>query len=318
MLAKRAYLVKEESFEIREEELTPNDDQILVKVKLCGLCNWELNHWKGTSEEYRKKYPMVPGHEWVGHVVEVGKNVTGFEQGDVVTGHWQGAFGDYYLATERCCFKLSPDVVPENALGEPLKCIVTVLRAAKPEVGDFGLVLGCGPMGLWCTQGISGNLMGGLIAVDVDDEKLALALEYGATHVINPKKENVVERIREITGGRMCDFVIEGTGVPKLLNDAMTYLRNAGRLVLMSSHEDVCKEFDFRPAIARGISLHVAHPASSVNEADDMARAIALINRGAFHNEKVVSHRFKLKDINEAFKTLANKPKDYIKGIVEM
>ena len=317
MLAKRAYLVKEELFEIREEELMMDDNQVMVQVKYCGLCNWELNHWKGTAEGFRR-YPYVPGHEWVGYVTEVGANVASLQVGDVVTGLSSGAFGEYIVIDPIKCHKVAQGISLENAIGEPLKCVTTVLRAAHPEAGDYGLVLGCGPMGLWCTQGLSGHLLGGLIAVDVDDDKLALAKKYGATHTINPKKENVVDAIREITSGRMCDFVIEGTGIPKLLNDAMGYLRKAGRLMLMSSHEDACGQFDFRPAIAKGITLHVPHPPYSANEQDDMARATLLINNGTFHNEDIVSHRFKLEDINEAFKTLENKPKEYIKGIIEM
>lgn len=176
MITKKAYLVKEKSFEIREEELTINDDQVLIQIKFCGLCNWELNHWKGTSEKFRAMYPDSPGHEWVGIVVETGKNVTNVQVGDAVT----------------------------------------VLRAAKPEAGDFGLILGCGPMGLWCTQALSGNLLGGLIEVDVDDAKLELAKKYGATHTINSKNEDVKEAVKKITNGRKCDFVIEGTGIPKL------------------------------------------------------------------------------------------------------
>lgn len=315
MLSKRAYLVKEGLFEIREEELNIKDNQLLIQVKFCGLCNWELNHWKGTAEQFRN-YPYVPGHEWVGYVAEVGKNVTSFKVGDAVTGLRFGAFGEYHVVDEHNCHKIAQGIPLENALGEPLKCVTTVLRATKMEAGDFGLILGCGPMGLWCTQGLAGKTLAGLIAVDVSDDKLELAKKYGATHTINPTKENVVDAIREITDGKMCDFVVEGTGIPKLLNEGMNYLRRYGRLILMSSHESDCKEFDFRPAIARGITLHVAH--GSTDLPGDMVRAMNLINNGTFHNEEIVSHRFKLEDINEAFKTLENKPQDYIKGVIEM
>lgn len=111
-------------------------------------------------------------------------------------------------------------------------------------------------------------MLGGCIAVDIDDKKLQMAMEYGATHTTNSAKENVQERIREITKGAMCDFVIEGTGIPRLLNQCIYYLKNGGRLVLMSSHERACDSFDFRLAIERGITLHVAHPASCKNQDD--------------------------------------------------
>lgn len=317
MLSKRAYLVSEGKFEIREEELVINSRQVLVKIKLCGLCNWELNFWKGTAENYRS-YPLVLGHEWTGVVVEKGAEVTNLEIGDKVTvPEGFGGFGEYNVIDADMCYKLQADVAFDNAIGEPLKCIATVIGAAAPRIGDFGLVMGCGPMGFWCLQALSGNLLGGCIAVDIDEKKLEAARKYGATHTINSAKENVEERIREITGGAMCDFVIEGTGIPRLLNQCIYYLKNGGRLVLMSSHEAACDSFDFRPAIERGITLHVAHPSSCKNQADDMKRAIALINNGTFHNEEIITHRFKLEDISKAFETLEHKPKDYIKGIIE-
>ncbi|MBQ8813763.1 MAG: zinc-binding dehydrogenase [Lachnospiraceae bacterium] len=319
MLSKRAYLVKEGTFEIREEDLIPGPTQVLVKIKLCGLCNWELNHWKGTSESYRSLYPMVPGHEWVGEVVEKGELVHSLEIGDIVTEPgYMGGFGEYNIAEEEHCYKVLPHIPLDNAIGEPLKCITTVVGAAAPKIGDYGLIQGCGPMGLWCTQAMAGNLMTALIAVDIDDSKLELAKKYGATHTINSMKEDVVARIKEITNGHMCDFVIEGTGIPRLLNTCMSYLKNAGRLVLMSSHEGPCDSFDFRPAIERGISIIVAHPPYAVVPTDDMRRAVSLINNGTFHNEDIITHRFKLEQISEAFETLEHKPKNYIKGVVEL
>ena len=107
MISKTACLAKAESFEIPDERMVPNDEQILVKLKLLGLRNWELNHHNGTLEEYRKEYSMEPRHGWIGQVVKVGKNVKGFEPGDVVTGYWQGIFSEYCLTTPRCCFKVS-------------------------------------------------------------------------------------------------------------------------------------------------------------------------------------------------------------------
>ena len=319
MKAKRAYLVKERTFEIRVDDICPDDNQILVRVKLCGLCNWELHFYKGIGGDFYTNYPKVVGHEWAGVVVKKGKNVENFEIGDKVTflpGNFQG-FAEYTTVDAADCYKLNPDVDLDNAMGEPLKCILTVLSNAQPQAGDFGLILGCGPMGLWCTQALKGNFLRSLIAVDIDDKKLELAKKFGATHTINSSKEDVVEKIREITGGDMCDFVIEGTGIPKLMESALYYLKNAGRLVIMSSHEKPCDSFDFRPAIERSLRILVAHPSSTQVPEEDMKRAVALINNGTFNNKEIITHRFKLEEINKAFETLENKPKDYIKGVIE-
>ena len=317
MIFNRAYLEKPRQFSIQKAEVNPGDNQVLIKVASCGLCNWEQNHWKGIIVA-GSGYPFPLGHEYAGTVVEVGKNVTKFKVGDKVSALGDlGGFAEYIACDESRTVKLSDDIDPKYVLGEPLKCIVTVLEAAAPQAGDYGIVLGCGPMGQWCIQGLSGNLLAGLIAIDVDDAKLEMAKRFGATATINPKKEDALSRIAELTEGHMADFVIEGTGVPALLNQAQDYLRTTrGRLILMSAHETIAKEFDFRKAIAKGCDILAPHPSRCLDEMDHFRRAIALVNNGTFHVKELVSHEFKLSEIQTAFENLENKPAGYVKGIV--
>ncbi len=303
-------------FELWEADITPKPDEVLVKVAVCGLCNWELNHWKGILGEC----PQPLGHEWSGTIVELGKDVTDFKIGDNVTGLADSltGFSDYIVSRSNRCFKLSPDKKVEHALGEPLKCILTVLRATAPEAGEAGVIMGCGAMGLWCIQGLAGNLLSSLIAIDVDDRKLELARSFGATHTINPKKENVKALIDQFTGGSMADFVIEGTGIPALLNESVRYLKSSGRgrLLAMSSHEAICEEFDFREAISRSIEIRFPHPGYSYNQIEDLRRAVLHINRGVFKMDQIITHQFPLANIQEAFETFEKKPDGYIKGVV--
>ncbi|MFZ5989298.1 MAG: zinc-dependent alcohol dehydrogenase [Bacillota bacterium] len=316
MKTKRAFLVEPGRFEISEADIYPKDDQVLVKITACGLCNWELNHWKG----FIGTFPQPLGHEWTGTVVELGPNVKGLREGDVVTALPDSltGFSEYTVVSEKNCFKLAATVDPKYAPGEPLKCIVTVLRAAVPEAGDNGVVLGCGPMGLWCIQALSGNLLSSLVAVDIDEKKLELASKFGATHVINPQKEDAAKRIEDITDRTMADFVIEGTGIPALLNTAQHYIRRTGRgrLILMSSHESTCREFDFREAISRSAQIIVPHPGYSTDQHEDFRRAVSYLNNGVFKVKEVISHQFSLENIQKAFETLENKPMGYLKGIV--
>lgn len=323
MKTRRAYLKAPRHFEIEEQELTLHDDEVLVKIKLCGLCNWELNFWQGTGgpDSYYNTYKGVLGHEWAGTVKEVGTKVTTLKKGDKVTylpGDEFGGFSEYSVFKERECYRVGDDVDLDNAMGEPLKCIVTVLRNVAAEVGDFGVMQGCGPMGLWCIQALRSAMLGGLIAVDVDDAKLALAKKYGATHTVNPTRVSAMEAVAEITGGAMCDFAIEGTGSSALILTCADLLTARGRLVLMSSYAKSVADFDLTQIMDKGIRIFPAHPSSSRDVDDDMQRAARLITRGTFHNEDIISHRFRLEEIDRAFETLEHKPKDYIKGIVEI
>lgn len=315
MITKRAYLTEKGTFTIQEVDLKPKADEVLIKVALCGLCNWELNFWQSNGGMY-SEYPALLGHEWSGMVVEIGEAVTKLKPGDKVTSYEYGGFGLYNVAKEDMCYKINPDISYTNAMGEPIKCISTVLTAASPRIGDSGVIVGCGAMGQWCIQSLKGNFLSHLIAIDIDDKKLELAKLHGATHTINSSKENAFERIREITEGVMADFVIEGTGVTSVLDTCAAYLKDRGRIVIMSSHERPTKDFDFSPVFGRGITITGASPSFSLNPEEDLRRGAMLINNGTINNDALISHRFSLEDINVAFNTLENKPADYIKGVV--
>lgn len=315
MKSRKAILVSPRHFEIIEEDVNAGPGQVLVKIAVCGLCNWELNHWKG----HLGSYPQTLGHEWSGEIVNFGEGVEGLKCGDRVTGltSMLNGFADYAVYKASDCCKINQNVKLVHALGEPLKCIVTVLKAAAPNFGDYGAVFGCGPMGLWCIQGLAGNILSGLIAVDIDDDKLAFAKKFGARFTINPKYDNVEEKIREITDGNMADFAIEGTGSPGVVNNALSCLKSRrGRLILMSSYESEAAPFNLKMAMEKSIEVKVAHPGYSNNEVDDVRRAVAALNNEVFKNENIINHVFSLNEIQKAFETLENKPLGYLKGIV--
>ena len=313
MKSRYAYLMEPHRFEIREEELTCGDYQILIKITACGLCNWELLHWNGLFGSY----PQRVGHEGCGIVVETGKNVTKFKVGDKVTG-MMGGFCDYIVVNPDWVHKLADDINPLYGFCEPLKCVTTVVRAAEPEVGDFGAVLGCGPMGLWAIQALGSRYLADLIAIDISDSNLELARKAGATRTINPAKENALEKMKELTGGHLADFVIEGTGNANMIGEAMRLVRygGRGRVVVMSSYKKPAESMDFGPAVDKSLQLVVAHPDYSRNQNDDLRRAIHMINSGVYDIESLVSHVFTLDNINEAFDALEKKPAGYLKGIV--
>ncbi len=315
MKFKRACLAEPGRFEIMEVEESPGPGQVLLKIAGCGLCNWELNFWDGNLNFMG--YPHKLGHEFAGYVAEVGPGCTRLKIGDKVSAvDGFGGFAEYRVTDESACELLADHINPVYAMGEPQKCIVTVLRAAAPEAGDYGVVLGVGPMGMWCVQALAGKLLAGLIVIDVDDAKLEMAKKFGATNTINSRREDPVQRIAEITNKHMADFVIEGTGIPALLNSAQDYLRmGRGRLILMSSHHD-SDHFDFRKAIDHGSEIRIAHPPYSHDQKDDFRRAVTLINNGTFQNEPLVSHIYKLSEIQKAFEDLEHKPNGFMKGIV--
>ena len=316
MKFKRAMLAEPHRFEVYEVDEEPGFGEVLIKIEGCGLCNWELGFWHG--ELNFEGYPHKLGHEFAGTVVKLGEGCTKLKVGDKVSAmDGMGGYGEYLVVHEYWCEKLADHIDPKIAFGEPQKCAITVLDATAPRPGDYGIILGCGPMGLWCIQALAGRYLGALIAIDIDDQKLELAKKYGATHVINNGKEDMDAVVADITGGHMADFVIEGTGIPALLNRAQDLCFNGpnARLVLMSSHHGVTPEFDFRKAVDRGLSILVPHPPYAKDPRDDFRRAVVLMNNHTFYNDDMVTHRFGLEDMNTAFEMLDKKPKDFVKGV---
>lgn len=317
MKTKAAILVEPRRFEIREKELEMQADEVLIKIQVCGLCNWELNHFKGILGEY----PMSLGHEWAGIIVDKGSEVNSFQIGDrvAVLPDFLEGFAEFGVTKAKNCFLVEEGVDLKNVLLEPLKCVVTVLRAAAPEPGDYGVVVGCGPMGLWCIQALEEKTMAGVIAVDVDEKKLDLAKKFGASYVINGKKCDVKEEIKSITQGHMADFVIEGTGRTEMLEQAAGYLKTGrGRLVLMSYYDRKAEGFDFRLFSDLSLQLLNPHPSYSLNPLDDARRAMALVNKGTFSQKDIITHKFGLEEIQKAFEIMENKPDNYVKGVIEM
>lgn len=314
MKSRQAILVEPGRFEFREVDLYPGPGQVLVKVVSCGLCNYELMHWNGITGTC----PQTLGHEWTGIITELGTEVTRLKIGDAVAVQPSlglAGFADYALNTEDTTFRLGDSVDVKYATAEPVKCVTTVLRAAAPVVGDYGAVVGCGPMGLWSIMGAKSESLGALIAIDMSDERLGLAKKYGATHTINASKEDVVSRIQEITEGHFCDFIIEGSGAPGVLESCFQYIRfHKGRICQMSSAFP--SQLDMTEAVERGCIINMTHPQFSDDQADDLRRTIMLINSGTYQIKDFITHEFALEDIQKAFEFYSQKPIGYMKGIV--
>lgn len=318
MKTRRAVLTGVRNFEIQNIDLHPAPGQVMLKVAVCGLCHWELNHWKGLVGTF----PQPVGHEVAGTIVALGDGVTDFEIGDRVTVLFQvsecAGFADYVCAEAKWCVKVPDSVCLEEGVFEPVMCVVNVLRQTKPECGDHGVLIGCGCMGLWATQLLKSNSLASLTAIDFNSERLALAKEFGATHTINPREEDALAKLSEITNGHLADFVIEGTGIPAVLNDGLKYLRpsGGGKLIMMSSHEEVTKELDLREGVRKSAQLIVAHGGLSVDQRDDLRRAVELVAAGKVNIHNMLTHRYSLEDIRAGFEALEKPPAGYLKGIV--
>lgn len=250
------------------------DDDILIKTDACGICASDVkclhgaeSYWGNETAEGWAKPPFIPGHEFLGHVVYVGGNVTDFKVGDRVTPeqiapcgecrfckrgqYWMcnphkmyGYFNDFcggmaeYVrlrVKHSQIHKVPEDMELKSAiLIEPYGCAKHCVDRAQIGSEDVVVLAGAGTLGLGMTTYAASRNPAQLIVLDMIDSRLEKAKEFGADIVMNPGKEDVVAKVLEMTGGYGCDIYIEATGAPASVRQGMQMIRKLGRFVEFS------------------------------------------------------------------------------------
>ncbi len=236
----------------------PSDEGVVLRVKACGICRSDWHGWMGNDPDIR--LPHVPGHELAGIITETGKDVKNWKKGDRVTLPFVGgcgkcgqcASGDQQI----CDFQFQPGFTNWGAFAElaaidyadtnlvrlpaeidfvtasSLGCrFITSFRAVAAQGrvtgGEWVAVHGCGGVGLSAIM-IAAAFGANVIAIDIDDEKLAFAESIGAAATLNSKKENPVEAVKEITKGG-AHVSLDALGSPETCFNSISCLRKRGR-----------------------------------------------------------------------------------------
>lgn len=309
-----AELVAVGKMALKEEKLAMTDDQVLIRITHCGLCQYDGAYFQGIIGTP----PLRLGHEPVGIVEAVGRHVKDVKEGERVTGLFANlkAFATYAAAEPRELVRVPEHIKSEHALIEPLKCIATIVRCAPPELGDHVLVMGCGFMGLLTLAGLAGKTAASLIAVDMLDNRLQLAREIGATHTLNSKEPDFLQKVEAITNGRGVDIVFEVTGNAVAADLAVKTLRPHRAKYALAGWYGKPAQYTLRNWTTKGAVILTPHPKYSLDPADDMRRAMDALARGVFPMEKLVTHAFPLDDVQRGFETMLSAAEGYIKGVV--
>ncbi len=306
--------------EIREVPVpTPGPGQIVVKIEASGLCHTDIHAANG-DWPVKPKMPLIPGHEGVGRVVDVGAGDLPVAVGDRVAlpwlghacGHcrycltgWEtycqtpqymgytmdGGYAEYTLAYASHAVKVPEGVSSFDAA--PLTCAgVTTykaLKVARPQPAETAMIVGVGGLGHLALQyaKIFGTTT---VAVDVEDEKLALARELGADHVVDARGDQAGELAA--LGG--VDIAVVTVPSPQAMHAAHAALNPNGRLVLVGLPADNRLELPVFETVLKGI--HVI--GSLVGTRNDLAECFALHAQG---RTRVVAEARRLEDVNACF-----------------
>lgn len=251
----------------------PGANEVLVKVRASGLCVSDLHIQDGTIATVQ--VPFTPGHEMAGVIVKTGPGVTQVNVGDHITAaidiichecrycmdgrtnlcrslvrigfETNGSHEEYCVIPEENAFKVADWLPFEQVTGLPdaVGCMYhAIKRQANVQPGQRVLILGTGGLGMNAIQLV--KAFGGIVyATSRQEEKLKLSMELGADAVINTSTDNLFEAVRELTGGEMCDVVIDNIGIKTSIDDALHLVCPGGK-VIVSGYNDPAFEANYQ------------------------------------------------------------------------
>jgi len=327
------------SFEYQDTErplLTAG--QTLLKINKIGICGTDLHAFEGSQPYF--SYPRILGHELAAEIEEVGDAI-GFTRGEKVTiipyfncgkciacrngkanccvhinvcgVHVDGGMRDYLSVPSYSLVHgdgLSDD---ELALVEPLSIGAHGVRRAAVQRGEFVLVIGAGPIGLGTME--FARIAGGkVIAMDINDVRLSFCkAKLEVDYTINPSKEDVIERLKEITNGDMPTVVIDATGNLKAINNAFQFMAHGARYVLIGLQKgDI--SFSQPEFHKREGTLMSSRNASRA----DFEHVLDSMKKGYVNPTNYITHRVQFEEVKEQFESWLNPANGVIKAMVSM
>ncbi len=286
--------------------------EVLVRTRAVGICHsdYEL---LGGRYIIPISYPVTPGHEWAGEIVEVGRDVKGFAVGDRVVGecvvrtperlhHFgfslNGADREYFNVNPEWLHKL-PDAVDDKkaSLIEPFTCgFYAVQRSGGTNASETVVVSGGGTIGLVSAAAAIG-MRARVIVVDPIAKRREVALRLGADAAIDPSDGGAVERVMELTGGRGADLVVEASGHDASLANAFEFAREEGRVSMVGIN--IGRKVPVNLGLIQMKNLEVK---GCIGSPGVWPAAIRFLERTGIDLSPIQTHEFGLGDAVEAFR----------------
>jgi threonine dehydrogenase-like Zn-dependent dehydrogenase len=311
---KIAVLRGREGFVIEETEVPSiRPDEVLVQVVVSGVCASELEPWVDGLPDGEVRYL---GHEVSGVVVEVGDEVTGPAVGEQV-GTWvtERGFAEYVAVRAAYCFP-AIQVPLDEALAEPIACAVNAVEAADVRLGDDVVVIGAGFMGNLVQKLVAVRGVRQLIVADARPDALARAAEFGATRVVDVRHESLPDVVRSLTDGKGADLTFECTGSQQALTTTGETTRMSGKIAIVGFHQGPERTIPLAYWNWMAFTVINAHFRDVGIILRGMDVGLRLLTSGQLSTKGLVTHRFPLDRIGDAFATLRDKPEGFVKAVI--
>jgi len=326
----------------------PGPDEVLVRVAMCGTCGTDLKIFDGHFPLTPPFGSFTPGHEWTGTVAAAGSGVDEFAPGDRVCieahsgcgrcdnclagrytaclnygnqakGHratgmtTDGGFAEFAVHHVSALYRLPPELSVED--GVLLTTAGTGLYGIDVAGGYVAgldvVVFGPGPVGLTTVQALKALGAGRVILVGTRTSRLELGTRPGADHVINAALADPVPAILELTEGAGADVTIEcsgGLGVPQQCAEVT---KRGGKIVVVAFYPDKVT-FDLSAVVRKDVSIYTSRGEGGNN----VKRAVALAAAGKLRGAEMITHRFPLEEIAEAFRVVRERDGDPVKVVL--
>ena len=325
--------------DVPEPTLGPRD--VLVRVKACGICGSDVHGMDGSTG--RRRPPIIMGHEAAGLVEEVGTEVTGTVRGDRVTFdstiydpdsffsrrgmvnlcddrrvlgvscedyRQQGAFAELVAVPAHITYALPAAMTFEQAaMVEPVSVAVHARRLTPLEPEDTAVVFGAGLIGLMTVQVLRSAGLKRIVAVDIDDARLAVAREVGASDVLNSSGD-VPAAVKALTGGRGADVAFEAVGIESTIRSAIATVRKGASVTLIGNlSPDV--SLPLQSVVTRQIRLQ-----GSCASSGEYPECLELIASGQVNVDRFVSATAPLEDGPQWFERLRRREPGLLKVLL--
>lgn len=313
-----AVITAPRSCELRLVETpTPADDQVLIRVEGCGVCGSNLPLWEGRPWFSYPAPPGNPGHEGWGVVVATGRAVRTVGVGRRVAFLSERAFAEYDVASASSLVELPAVLDGADVPGEPLGCVMNIVRRSAIEPGHTVAVVGVGFLGALVVQ-LAARAGARVIAISQRAYSLALAKQMGAAETVALAEDHeVVAEVERLTEGALCDRVIEMVGLQRPLDLAARLCRVRARLVIAGFHQDGPRHVDMFLWNWRGLDVICAHERDPDAYVEGMRAAIDRVASAALDPAQLYTHRVDLAHAAQAFELLRQRPAGFVKALVK-
>jgi L-iditol 2-dehydrogenase len=298
---------------IEIDDPVPGEKEVLVEVVASGVCTSDLSSWRSGGSPEK---PIRLGHEIVGRIRSVGAGSSGWNPGDLVTGLGGHGFSALAVMEASSILPVPTGISPELAIGEPIADLEEALARSTPKAGDRIAVVGLGFMGLGLVQLAKTRAPGLLVGVDPSDSARNRALNLGADLVFHP--DELPEEFRADTSrqreGRM-DIVLEATGATPGLATAGLLVRPFGTLCVVGYHHAGTALMDMGLWYKAATIVNGFCP-DRTRLMTAMRDALALIASRRVNYASLITHRFGLDGVDDAYRLMESRDGDFVKSAI--